>query len=78
VDDKNQLAAEWRRLCLKRLRRFARLANTPTVMLIPECRHLTRRSVLSAYRDCLELGMGDEARRVIAEAHPMFQSTPQG
>jgi hypothetical protein len=77
MDDSAQLAAEWRRLCLRRLRRFAQLANTPTVLLIPELRQLTRRSVLSAYRDCLDIGIGEQARRVIADAWSAVPSTPQ-
>jgi hypothetical protein len=60
-------AAEWRRLCLARLRRFVRLTQAPVVVATPELRRLTRRAVFSAYRDCAAVGLEDEARLAIAE-----------
>jgi hypothetical protein len=66
VDDRS--VTEWRALCLARVRRFSRLALTPSVVGAPQLRHLTRRAVLSAYRDCAAAGVDAEARRVMAEA----------
>jgi hypothetical protein len=73
--DSEQMAVEWRRLCLLRLRRFVRLANTPALQVIPEVRLLTGRAVLSAYRDCVALGMVEEARVAIAEVGAAQPST---
>jgi hypothetical protein len=70
MDANERIADEWRRLCLRRLRRFAQLANTPAVLLLPELNHLSRASLLSAYRDCVQLGLQEEAAAVIAEATP--------
>ena len=73
--ESEELVAEWRRLCLNRLRRFVRLANTPAFQVIPEVRLLTGRAVLSAYRDCVALGMVEEARVAIAEAEAAQPTT---
>jgi hypothetical protein len=56
------------RFCLARLERFARLASQPEVGAVPQWRHLARHATLAAYRDCLTLGRGTEARRVLASA----------
>jgi Ser/Thr protein kinase RdoA (MazF antagonist) len=54
--------------CLARLSRFARLASQPDAEDTPAWRQLARHATLSAYRDCLALGLGAEARRVLASA----------
>jgi hypothetical protein len=56
------------RFCLARLERFARLASQPGVDAVPQWRRLARHAALAAYRDCLTLGRGAEARRVLASA----------
>jgi hypothetical protein len=56
------------RFCLARLGRFARLGSQPEVDAVPQLRRLARHATLAAYRDCLTIGWGPEARRVLASA----------
>jgi hypothetical protein len=58
------------RFYLARLERFARLAGLPDVDAVPRWRDLARHATLTAYRDCLALGLGAEARRLLASARP--------
>jgi hypothetical protein len=51
---------------LARLRRFARLANHPDVAAAPRLARLARQAALSAYRDCVSLGIEGEARALLA------------
>ena len=76
MDENEQLGAAWRQICLARLNRFARLAHTEYAQTIPELRQLTRRAVLSAYRDCQAVGLEDAARRIIVEVESGLPSTP--
>ena len=52
--------------CLARLGRFARLASEPDLDAVPAWRRLARHATFSAYRDCLALGLGAEARGLLA------------
>ncbi|HEY3081484.1 MAG TPA: hypothetical protein VGM69_16460 [Chloroflexota bacterium] len=53
---------------LGRLERFARLASRADGAVAAPWHHLARQATLAAYRDCLALGLGNEARRLIAAA----------
>lgn len=71
-----QSTEQWKQLCLRRVRRFALLANDPTVALIPQWHRLARAAVLSAYRDCTLVGLEQEARLAIAERVANQPSSP--
>jgi hypothetical protein len=53
---------------LARLRRFAVLAGEARVCAQPGLARLARHATVSAFRDCLALGLEPEARRALAEA----------
>jgi hypothetical protein len=53
------------RFYLRRLERFARLSHQPDSALLPERQRLAGHAALAAYRDCLALGLGREAREVL-------------
>jgi hypothetical protein len=53
---------------LLRLRRFVVLARAPEDASPPALRKLANHATLSAYRDCLALGLEAEARQVLAQA----------
>jgi hypothetical protein len=53
---------------LARLERFAALLAEPQVREVPSWHRLTRHAVAAAYRDCLALGLKDEASVVIEVA----------
>jgi hypothetical protein len=55
------------RFHLARLRRFAAVAVGETTCLVPALDHLARHATLSAYRDCLALGLERQARTVLTE-----------
>jgi hypothetical protein len=59
------------RFCLRRLYRFARLAEGPDSPRDPVLRRLAGHSALAAYRDCLALGLEQSAREVLDRAHRM-------
>jgi hypothetical protein len=56
------------RFYLARLERFALLASQPDLETVPQWRRLARHATLAAYRDCVTVGRGAEARRVLASA----------
>jgi hypothetical protein len=56
------------RFYLRRLERFARLSRRPGSALLPERRRLVGHATLAAYRDCVALGLEQEARAVLAGA----------
>jgi hypothetical protein len=56
------------RFCLARLERFSRIASQPEVVDVPAWRRLARHATLAAYRDCVMIGVGAEARRLLATA----------
>ena len=51
---------------LNRLERFARLASVADASQIPQWRRLARHATLSAYRDCVALGLERQARGVLS------------
>ena len=55
------------RFHLARLRRFAVVAVGETTRMVPALDHLARHATLSAYRDCLALGLEEQARAVLTE-----------
>jgi hypothetical protein len=55
-------------LCLARLRRFAALSLAPGVCAVQPKARLARHATVSAFRDCLGLGLEAEARRELALA----------
>jgi hypothetical protein len=56
------------RFMLARLERFARIASAATESGVPQWRRLARHAVFSTYRDCLDLGLVDSARSIVAAA----------
>jgi hypothetical protein len=58
------------RLALSRLARFVELADDPAVRLDLARHQLAQRAVFSAYRDCVALGLGDDARAIMRSALP--------
>jgi transposase-like protein len=65
----NQLnIANLERFFLNRLERFARLAGVADASQIPQWRRLARHSTLSAYRDCVTLGLEKEARAILSRS----------
>ena len=64
----NPASPELRAFFLARLRRFAALACDPRGPFAPRPRRLAARATVSAYQDCVALGIGPEARRVVDRA----------
>jgi hypothetical protein len=54
------------RFYLRRLRRFARLAHRIDGPMAPDTQRLAGHAALTAYRDCVALGLEREAREVLA------------
>jgi hypothetical protein len=53
------------RFYLRRLWRFARLCGRPDVAAAPELQRLAGRATLTAYRDCVAMGLEREARELL-------------
>jgi len=58
-------AAEWRALAAARVRRFLDLTGAAALADDPAHRRLATWAVFSAYRDCVALGLEDEARALL-------------
>ena len=67
-------------LLLARLERFAALLVDPAVRAVPARCRLAQHAAGVAFRDCMALGLGDEARVIVSEAAPLpaarARSTP--
>lgn len=53
------------RFFLARLQRFARIAADDNLCHTQALRTLARLATLSGYRDCLKLGLGEEAKHIL-------------
>ena len=56
-------------LLLARLERFTGLLADPAVRAVPAWRRLAQHAAAVAFRDCLALGLRDEARVIVSEAN---------
>jgi hypothetical protein len=54
------------RFFLERLTRFARLVETADSSEVSQWQRLARRATLSAYQDCVKIGLEAEAQQVLA------------
>ena len=62
------------RFFLDRLARFSHLAAEASASGIPQWSRLARHATLSAYKDCVSIGLEREASEILAK--PRIQSTP--